>query len=144
MSIGLATKGLFTAGATSSGGVAVGASLALSPLVFEIPPATATETYVGLVELRNAGILADATGAVTLAITNQSGVDRSGNLVSATLANTGTGLYRFQYQVASTHPAEQLLLTFSLTLGGVAETFTRSITVVNTTASSPDLTASFF
>jgi len=111
-----------------------------APSPFEVPSS-------GSVDYRIHVNLEDTTGnpedpdadTITVGVTNQVGTDRSANLSSTTMVKESTGRYRVDYTVASTHPLEQLMFTFTYDEGGV--TFVKNMDRLVTDAAEVGYTA---
>ena len=98
-------------------------------------PDTGTTTYrVELLLYDDKGNMAAPDAAPAIALVNQTGVDRSSRLDSATMSLVSTGRYRAVYTASAGDAIEQLVWTFSVVVGTVTRLYTNTIQVVDTTA----------
>jgi hypothetical protein len=98
-------------------------------------PADGSATYrIELFLYDAAGAMEAPDSAPTLSVVNAIGTDRSANLDSGTMTLVSTGRYRSTYTVASTHAAEELIITFSVTEGGATRVYANAAIVCDTVA----------
>lgn len=111
------------------------------PTVIERPDAGSTRVKVYLNNYDTAGNMEAPDSAPTVAVENESGTDRSGNLQHPTTHTPQTtmvlieaGRYWIEYDLATADPIENLNLTFTIIEGGVTRKIDRQVMVVDMTA----------
>lgn len=112
------------------------------PGVLERPDAGNTRFKIYLNCYDEQGNMEEPDSAPTVAVTNQDGTDRSGNLQNpvthvdtTTMVKVSDGRYWIEYEMASDHACpEALTFTFTIVEGAVARYADRGALVVDTTA----------
>jgi hypothetical protein len=100
------------------------------PGVLQLPPSGDVNIRIEFLFYDTNGNMEAPDSAPTLAVANQAGTDRSGNLDSTTMTLVATGHYRAIYNLDSTDAQEQLNFTFSVTEGGQTLTYVNSAVIV--------------
>lgn len=109
------------------------------PIPFERPGSGATRFKIYLNNYDSIGNMEEPDAAPTVAVVNEEGVDRSGNLqhptthiAQTTMVKIEDGRYWIEYNCASSHSIEQLNFTFSITEGGATRKIDRATMVADT------------
>lgn len=111
------------------------------PQVAERPDAGSTLLKIYLDNYDTVGNMEVPDSAPTVAVANETGTTRSGNLQhptthspSTTMVNLSAGRYWIEYDLDNADALESLTFTFTVIEGGVTRTFDRQMLVVDTTA----------
>jgi len=111
------------------GGLAVNTRVKISlPVRLEIPEADQTDFKIWLLLYDETGHMEDADAVPIVAVENETGVSRSGNLrnttvPATTMIRTGVGTYWIYYRVEAAAAHEFLTFTFSVTEATLDRTF---------------------
>lgn len=125
------------------GGSTLGPEVIWKAPVLERPSPSATAVYTCVLEVRDAGVLADPDAqSITVTVANPSGTDRSSNLGSGTMTRLRTGQYSLTYSVPYDAAVEELLFTFVAAFSAVTLTYTEVAQVLDTSNTSPSLVLS--
>lgn len=115
-------------------------TVSVTPLM-ERPDSGSTRYKIHLNNYDTVGNMESADSLPTVAVANEEGVDRSGNLQHPTshaaqtaMVLLSTGRYWIEYDLDNTAAMEGLLFTFTVIEGGVTRTFDRVAQIVDTTA----------
>lgn len=104
------------------------------PSVLERPDSGSTAFRIELLVYDETGGMEAPDAAPTIAVVNQAGTSRDGNLDSTTMALVSTGRYRATYTIDTAHALEQLIFSFSVVEGGATRLYANPAMVVDTTA----------
>lgn len=104
------------------------------PVVIERPDSGSVVYRVELLLYDAVGNMEAPDSAPSIAVVDESGNSRDGNLDSTTMTLVSTGRYRSTYTVASSHDLEQLIFSFTVVEGGNTRTYANAALVVDTTA----------
>ncbi len=111
------------------------------PAVMERPDTGVLRFKIYLSNYDSEGNMEAPDSAPTVAVSNQDGTDRSGNLQrpathadQATMVQISAGRYWIEYEMADTHAIEALNFTFTIVEGAVTRYADRGAMVVDTTA----------
>lgn len=102
------------------------------PPAMERPDSGSTAFKLHLYIYDDAGNMEAPDSAPTIAAANQSGTDRSANLGTVTLENTGH--YSVTYTVNTAHAIEQILFEWTIVEGGATRLHGAATQIVDTTA----------
>lgn len=111
------------------------------PTVAERPDSGSTRLKIYLNNYDTAGNMEAPDSAPVMAVANEEGVSRSGNLQhptthvpQTTMVNISVGRYWIEYDLDNGAALESLIFTSTVIEGGVTRTFDRQMLVVDTTA----------